>query len=379
MSLRVVLCGSRYFGASMLDRLLKEPGVDLTGVIVPAVDDRLATQAQAAGLLVRVQDNPKLVPGSDMPGACDLIVAAHTHARIGDDALALARLGGIGYHPSLLPRHRGIAAVEWTILAGDPIAGGSVYHLADGWDAGPVAAQDWCFVARDDTARTLWERELAPMGLRLLIDVVRHARDHGSLPSKVQDPRFATRAPRVRWSATLDAQAPQARRSLVVSVMGPDRPGIVSLLADRAQRLGASWKHSYMANLAGEFAGIVELDVAPEGLDALAQTLQSLESSGLRVAVARGPGHASLATRPASIELSGEDRVGLLHELTSALAERGVGIDQLSTDIEPGPGEGSRRFRVRARLQVPESVPLESLHQALDALASRLKVDIDLG
>src|SRR6187549_3991343 len=90
---------------------------------------------------------------------------------------------------------RGIAAVEWTILEGDPIAGGSVYHLADGWDAGAIAAQDWCFVAKGETARELWERALAPMGLKLLAQVVRHARDHGTLPAHTQDPRYATRAP----------------------------------------------------------------------------------------------------------------------------------------------------------------------------------------
>ncbi len=379
MSLRVVLCGSRYFGASMFDALRKEAGVEIVGVITPAADDRLTTNARSAGLPVHVQADPKMVPGSAMQGPCDLIVAAHTHARISDEALALSKLGGVGYHPSLLPRHRGIAAVEWTILAGDPIAGGSVYHLADGWDAGPVAAQDWCFVGRDDTARTLWERELAPMGLRLLLEVVQHARDKGVLPSKTQNAAYATRAPRVRWSATLDTQAPGSRQSLVVSVMGPDRPGIVSQVADRAQRFGANWKHSHMANLAGEFAGIVELDVAPEGCDALAQALQGLESSGLKISVATGPGQASLATRAASIELSGEDRVGLLHALTSALSERNIGIDQLRTDIEPGAGGGQHLFRVRARLQVPVSLPMADLNQALDALATRLKVDIELG
>ena len=108
--------------------------------------------------------NPKLVPGEAVPEGTDLIVAAHTHARVSNEALARSRLGGVGYHPSLLPRHRGIAAVEWTILEGDPIAGGSVYHLADGWDAGAIAAQDWCFVAKGETARELWERALAPMG-----------------------------------------------------------------------------------------------------------------------------------------------------------------------------------------------------------------------
>jgi len=139
--------------------------------------------------------NPKMVPGEAIPQGTDLIVAAHTHARVSDEALARSRLGGVGYHPSLLPRHRGIAAVEWTIKEGDPIAGGTVYHLADGWDKGAVAMQEWCFVGKGETARELWERALAPIGLALLPKVVGYARDHGHLPAKEQDPRFATKAP----------------------------------------------------------------------------------------------------------------------------------------------------------------------------------------
>ena len=166
--------GIRYFGAMVFEALAKD-GVDIAQVVAPAADDRLAAAAQAAGVPLHVLENPKIVPGDAIPEGTDLIVAAHTHARVSDEALARSRLRGIGYHPSLLPRHRGIAAVEWTILEGDPIAGGSVYHLADGWDAGAIAAQDWCFVAKGETARELWERALAPMGLDLLTRVVRHA------------------------------------------------------------------------------------------------------------------------------------------------------------------------------------------------------------
>ena len=125
----------------------------------------------------------------------DLIVAAHSHARITAGALARARLGGIGYHPSLLPRHRGIAAVEWTVKEGDPIAGGSIYLLAERMDAGPLAAQDWCFVKKNETARELWERALAPMGLRLLREVVAKAAATGAIPATPQQEEFATRAP----------------------------------------------------------------------------------------------------------------------------------------------------------------------------------------
>ena len=122
---------------------------------------------------------------------------SHSHARVAKEALAAAKLGGIGYHPSLLPRHRGIAAIEWTIREADPIAGGTVYHLADRMDAGAIAAQEWCFVKKGETARELWERALAPLGQKLLGEVIDYAKAHGSLPAKPQDEQFATKAPAV--------------------------------------------------------------------------------------------------------------------------------------------------------------------------------------
>jgi methionyl-tRNA formyltransferase len=192
--MKLTLVGSRFFGAAALERLLKE-GVEIARVIVSAADDRLGVAATAAGLDVVVLDDPSIVPAEAIADGTDLIVAAHSHARVSSDALARSRLGGIGFHPSLLPRHRGIAAVEWTIREGDPIAGGSIYHLAEQMDAGAIAAQDWCFVRKGETARDLWERALAPMGLDLLLRVIREARINGKLPATPQDEQFATRAP----------------------------------------------------------------------------------------------------------------------------------------------------------------------------------------
>ena len=88
--------------------------------------------------------------------------------------------------------------MEWTIQEGDPIAGGSIYHLAERMDAGAIAAQDWCFVRKGETARELWERALAPMGLDLLMRVIREASVSGKLPGTPQDEQFATRAPMVK-------------------------------------------------------------------------------------------------------------------------------------------------------------------------------------
>lgn len=200
--MRITLAGSRHFGVETF-KMLRAHGVDIARVVVADGDDRLAAAAREAGVEVVVQATPKrIVPAEIAPGT-DLIVTAHSHARVSHDALKAARLGGIGYHPSLLPRHRGIAAVEWTVREGDPIAGGTIYHLSDRLDAGAIAAQDWVFVKKGETARELWERALAPLGLKLLGQVIDQARRDGRLPAKPQDEQFATQAPR------LDAAAPR--------------------------------------------------------------------------------------------------------------------------------------------------------------------------
>ena len=192
--MRITLVGSRHFGVTTLN-MLREHGVDVVRVVVADADDRLAAAARSAGIEAVVQADPKLVVASEIAPRTDLIVTAHSHARVSKGALAAARLGGIGYHPSLLPRHRGMAAVEWTIKEGDPIAGGTVYNLAERMDAGTIAAQDWCFVKKGETARELWERALAPLGQRLLAEVIDFAKAHGTLPAKPQDEQFATKAP----------------------------------------------------------------------------------------------------------------------------------------------------------------------------------------
>ncbi len=378
--MKCALVGSRYFGASVFETLRKEEGITFTSVVAPAADDRLAIAARAAGLPVHVLANPKMVPGEAIAEGTDLIIAAHTHARVSDEALARARLGGVGYHPSLLPRHRGIAAVEWTILEGDPIAGGSVYHLADGWDAGAIAAQDWCFVAKGETARELWERALAPMGLDLLTRVVQLARAAGQLPAMVQDPRFATRAPMNRKSVVLTEENHPAAASLVVSIMGADRHGLVSLLADRAQRYGANWAASRMTRLAGEFAGTVHLEVPRENADALEASLRQLASSGLQVVIARS----DVATVPDSLrsvelELVGDDQPGIVSRLTKMLAERAISIENLHTEVIRSGVSGQQTFKIGAHLLVPAALSVEALQAELGALAREMMVDIALG
>ncbi|UTD27764.1 formyltransferase family protein [Bradyrhizobium sp. WD16] len=194
--MRITLVGSRHFGVTVLN-MLRQHDQDVVRVVVHEGGDRLVAAAKAAGIEVVVQADRKTVTAAEIAPGTDLIVTAHSHARVTREALAASRLGGVGYHPSLLPRHRGLAAVEWTIREGDPIAGGTIYQLADRMDAGAIVVQDWCFVKKGETARELWERALAPLGVRLLAEAVEIARRTGSLPSRPQDETFATLAPAI--------------------------------------------------------------------------------------------------------------------------------------------------------------------------------------
>jgi methionyl-tRNA formyltransferase len=191
--MRIALIGSRWFGAQMF-RLLAENGHDLF-VLALDEDDQLTKAARAAGMPVAVLGRPRRILAADIPDDVDVIVAAHAHSFITAEARAKATKAAIGYHPSLLPRHRGIAAVEWTMKCRDPIAGGSVYHLSDGMDEGPIAAQEWCFVYPDDDAGSLWRRALAPMGLRLLLKVIGDIETRGYADAIEQDPKAVTYAP----------------------------------------------------------------------------------------------------------------------------------------------------------------------------------------
>src|SRR6195256_6894605 len=98
--MRITLVGSRHFGVTTLNTL-RQHGADIVRVIVHDGEDRLAASAKAAGIEVVVQADPKFVEAPEIAPDTDLIVTAHSHARVTREALAAAQLGGIGYHPSL--------------------------------------------------------------------------------------------------------------------------------------------------------------------------------------------------------------------------------------------------------------------------------------
>jgi methionyl-tRNA formyltransferase len=167
--------------------------------------------------------------------------------------------------------------------------------------------------------------------------------------------------------------------SLVVTAIGSDRPGIVNLLSDVAQRFGANWAGSRMASLAGQFAGMVHFEVSDQDAEPLATALRGLEASGLRVVIARGEATAAPASRRmVRLKLVGHDRPGIIRDLSGSLVKRGVSIEELHTQVASAAMSAEHLFEVSALLGVPEALSNDELQQGLEALANEMMVDIEL-
>ncbi|MBK8157999.1 MAG: methionyl-tRNA formyltransferase [Rhodospirillaceae bacterium] len=164
--LRLALVRQKWLGEKVLERCLSIGEVEVARVIAPSADDRLGVAAIRHRISLHLAD--RQVTPAHLPYNVDLIVCAHAHAYVTRPARQAARLGAIGYHPSLLPLYRGKDAIEQAIAAGQRVTGGTVYELDDGYDTGRELDQDWCFIRPDDTPTELWRRELGPMGLKLL-------------------------------------------------------------------------------------------------------------------------------------------------------------------------------------------------------------------
>ena len=135
-----------------------------------------------------------------------------------------------------------------------------------------------------------------------------------------------------------------------------------------------------MARLAGQFAGILLVEVPERNADRLIEYLRGLEAEGLHVTVERGGGEEPPPTwQTLELELVGHDRPGIVRSIASALAARRVNIEELTTEVRSGAFSGESLFHAAARLRVPADVPADELRAALEPIANELMIDIALG
>jgi glycine cleavage system regulatory protein len=166
--------------------------------------------------------------------------------------------------------------------------------------------------------------------------------------------------------------------TLVLTVIGDDRPGLVSALSARLDAHGALWQRSQMARLAGQFAGIVEVVVAADKVEDLMADLGSLAAQGLAVTMARTSTPPKTPTHLLSLGLVGDDRPGIVAEISALLFARRISIEELVTSVTDAPMAGGMLFQAHAVLAAPISADESELRAALEALAGELMVDIEL-
>jgi glycine cleavage system regulatory protein len=169
------------------------------------------------------------------------------------------------------------------------------------------------------------------------------------------------------------------QRLLVMTVIGADRPGLVDSVAGLVAEQGGNWLESRMSRLGGQFAGILRVEVPGENEPALVAGLKKLESRGLTVVVHPDqPQAAAAPARQSVLEIVGQDRPGIVREISHALASFGVNVEELQTECASAAMSGETLFKARARLSLPESCDTTQIRQKLERIAADLIVEISL-
>lgn len=168
--------------------------------------------------------------------------------------------------------------------------------------------------------------------------------------------------------------------TLVMTVIGADRPGLVRLVASRVADHGGNWLESRMCHLGGQFAGLLRVEVAATRVDELIGALHRLEGEGLRVIVhAETSGEAAKAAGAVAVlELVGTDRPGILRSVAGVFAAHGVNVEELTSERVSAPMGGGTLFQARATVLVPAGVKLATVRADLEMLAADLMVDLKL-
>jgi glycine cleavage system regulatory protein len=166
------------------------------------------------------------------------------------------------------------------------------------------------------------------------------------------------------------------RTSLVLTVIGADRPGIVEQLSDQVLAAGANWEESTMARLAGQFAGLLRVSVDTDQADRLAASLRALSSADLTIVVARSGDVDIARSLSLTLDIVGSDRPGIVRDISHVLARQGINIEELETSVTSAAMSGETLFRARARVRVPDTRSVGEIREILEALADNLMVDL---
>ena len=167
--------------------------------------------------------------------------------------------------------------------------------------------------------------------------------------------------------------------NLVMTIIGQDRPGLVESVAGLVAEHGGNWLESRMSRLGGQFAGILRVEVPTDKEPLLVAALKKLKARGLTVVVhSDQPAVQPKPARLNVLEIVGQDRPGIVRQISGALAAHGVNVEELHTECASGAMSGETIFKASAKLSLPPACNLAGLRQDLEKIASDLIVEISL-
>ena len=165
---------------------------------------------------------------------------------------------------------------------------------------------------------------------------------------------------------------------MILSAIGSDRPGLTQALADAVYDAGGNWLESHLSRLGGKYVGAVLVEIDPARLPALEAAIRTVDAGGLHVSVLpAGDAEAALG-EALRIELVGQDRPGIVREVTRVLAGLGVNIEDFETGTEHGSWSGEPLFRAAARLTLPDGLSADAVRDALEAISGEIMVDFTI-
>ncbi|MBA1273575.1 glycine cleavage system protein R [Stutzerimonas azotifigens] len=165
---------------------------------------------------------------------------------------------------------------------------------------------------------------------------------------------------------------------LVLTIIAEDQPGLVGRIADCIAGQGGNWLESRMSRMAGQFAGILRVAVPGDDPAPLVDALEGLSGQGIRVLLAPSGSEPQSGWQVIQLRLVGNDRPGIVRDISRVLAEQGVNLESLDTDVLPAPMSSELLFHAEARLAVPPQLSLEQLQARLETLADDLMVELEL-
>ncbi len=169
------------------------------------------------------------------------------------------------------------------------------------------------------------------------------------------------------------------KTSLVLTILATDHPGLVDSLAGIVAEHGGNWVESRMAHLAGQFAGILRVEVEPARAAALTAAIKNLTATGLESMVCADPTTATSKTgTTAQLDVVGLDQPGIVRRISQVLAAKGVNVEELATECTAAPNTGQSLFHATAQLRLPQGLEMEALRVALEQVAADLMVDLTL-